>query len=77
MLLKITDKQSERINSIIRKSCCNCVDDHCILLDDEEEHGCVQLICRYGIYCKYLLRNVLPEHKELYDEIVKQNQNQN
>lgn len=73
MVLKITEKQSEKINRIVRESCCNYVDDNCLLLDDEDEHGCVQLICRYGIYCKYLLRNVLPEHKDLYNEILKQN----
>jgi hypothetical protein len=43
------------------------------LLDDGEEHGCVQLICRYGIYCKYLLHNVLPKHKDLYEEILREN----
>lgn len=77
MVLKITEEQSDRINHIVRKSCCNYVDGNCLLLDDGEQHGCVQLICRYSIYCKYLLHNVLPKHKDLYEEIVKQNQNQN
>jgi hypothetical protein len=43
------------------------------LLDDGEPHVCVQLICRYGIYCKYLLHNVLPKHKDLYEEILREN----
>ena len=73
MVIKITEEQSARINRIVRESCCNCADGKCLLLDDGEEHGCVQLICRYGIYCKYLLRNVLPEHNELYKEILREN----
>ena len=73
MVIKITEGQSERINRIVRESCCNYADGKCLLLDDGEEHGCVQLICRYGIYCKYLLRNVLPEHNELYKEILREN----
>ena len=73
MVVKITAEQSERIHRIVRESCCNCVDGNCLLLDDGEEHGCVQLICRYGIYCKYLLRNVLPAYTDLNQEIIKQN----
>ena len=73
MVIKITEEQSERINQIVRESCCNCADSNCLLLDDGEEHYCVQLICRYGIYCKYLLRNVLPDHEDLYNEILRDN----
>ena len=72
MVIRITEEQSERINEIVRTACCNCADDNCLLLDDGEEHGCVQLICRYGIYCKYLLRNVLPAYENLYQEIMNQ-----
>ncbi len=52
MVLKITEELSDRVNRIVRHSCCNCIDDNCLLLDDGEEHSCVQLISKYGIYCK-------------------------
>ena len=73
MVVKITEKQSDRINQVVRESCYNCIDNCCLLLDDGEPHVCVQLICRYGIYCKYLLHNVLPKHKDLYEEILREN----
>ena len=50
MVIKITLKQSKRINTLVRKLCCNYVDGNCLLLDDGEEHACVQCISRYGIY---------------------------
>ena len=37
MVIKITPKQSKRINALIRKLCCNYVDGSCLLLDDGEE----------------------------------------
>lgn len=48
MVIKITPKQSKRINAFIKKLCCNYVDGSCLLLDDGEEHACVQCISRYG-----------------------------
>ena len=44
MITKSTPKQSKQINSLIRKRCCNYVDGNCLLLDEGEEHRCVQLI---------------------------------
>ena len=41
MVIKITPKQSKRINALIKKLCCNYVDGSCLLLDDGEEHACV------------------------------------
>lgn len=55
------------------KACCNCHKGDCLLLDDGEETKCVQLISRYGIYCNYFLKAVLPAEKELYTEILWQN----
>ena len=57
MVLKITEELSDRVNRIVRHSCCNCINDNCLLLDDGEEHSCVQLISKYGIYCNYLLKS--------------------
>ena len=42
-------------------------------MDYGEETKCVQLISRYGIYCNYFLKAVLPAEKELYTEILQQN----
>ena len=44
MVIKITPKQSKQINALIKKLCCNYVDGSCLLLDDGEEHACVQCI---------------------------------
>lgn len=70
MVIKITPKQSKRINALIRRLCCNYVDGNCLLLDDGEEHACVQCISRYGIYCSYFKNAVLPADRELFAEIV-------
>ena len=73
MLLKITPKQRTKINALVCRSCCNCYKGNCLLIDDGEETKCVQLISRYGIYCNYFLKAVLPAEKELYAEILQQN----
>ena len=70
MVIKITPKQSKRINALIKKLCCNYVDGSCLLLDDGEEHSCVQCISRYGIYCNYFKNAVLPADRELFGEIM-------
>ena len=71
MVLKITPKQRTKINALVRKICCNCYKGNCLLLDDGEETKCVQLLSRYGIYCNYFLKAVLPVEKELYTEILR------
>ena len=73
MVLKITPKQRVKINALVRRSCCNRCKGNCLLLDDGEEAKCMQLISRYGIYCNYFLKAVLPAEKELYAEILQQN----
>ena len=73
MVLKITPKQRTKIYALVRRTCCNCRKGNCLLLDNGEKTGCVQLISRYGIYCNYFLRAVLPAEKELYAEILRQN----
>lgn len=52
-------------------SCCNCVNGNCLLLDDGEEHNCVQLISKYGVYCNYFKNAVLPADKELFADVMK------
>ena len=71
MVIKINSQQSRKINALIRRLCCNCVSGNCLMLDDGEEHNCVQLISKYGIYCNYFLTSVLPADKELFAEVMK------
>ncbi len=73
MILKIKPPQVERISTLVRNLCCNCIDENCLLLDDGEEHSCVQLLCVSGIYCNYFKNAVLPADKELYAKIMKYN----
>jgi hypothetical protein len=73
MVIKITPQQAKRVNALLRKLCANYDGGNCLLLDDGEETKCVQLISRYGIYCNYFLKAVLPAEKELYTEILWQN----
>ena len=73
MILKLTAKQSAKVRRLARRECCNCVDGNCLLLDDGEGCKCVQLISRYGIYCNYFRKAVLPAEKEHYEEILQQN----
>lgn len=70
MIKKITPKQSKRINALIKKLCCNYADRSCLLLDDGEEHSCVQFISKSGIFCNYFKNAVLPANKQLYTEIM-------
>ena len=73
-MIKITPKQAVRINNLVKKLCANCDEDgNCILLDDGEDHRCVQLISIYGIYCNYFKEAVLPSDRELYEQIKKIN----
>lgn len=72
-MIKLTEKQCKRVHRLVRRSCANCIRDKCLLLDDGEEHTCVQLISCYGIYCNYFLKAVLPNDKELQEEILIQN----
>ena len=72
MVLKITPKQSDKVNRLIRNLCCNYENGNCLLLDDGEPCCCIQEISCYGIYCNYFLKAVLPAYKKLWDEIKKQ-----
>ena len=73
MVLKITPKQSDKVNRLIRNLYCNYENGNCLLLDDGEPCCCIQEISCYGIYCNYFLKAVLPVDKKLWDEIKKQN----
>ena len=73
-MMKITPKQAEKVRRLVQELCANCAKDgNCILLDDGEDHRCVQLISIYGIYCNYFKEAVLPSDQELFEQIKKQN----
>ena len=73
-MMKITPKQAERVNRLVKELCANYDENgNCILLDDGEAHRCVQLISIYGIYCNYFKDAVLPTDKELFEQIKKHN----
>ena len=67
---RLTPPQSRRVNSLAKKSCCNCDKGKCLLLDDGEECVCPQLIS-YSLLCKWFRTAVLPLDKELYAELLK------
>ena len=71
MTVKINSQQSRKINALIRRLCCNCVNGNCLLLDDGEEHSGVQLISKYGVYCNYFKHVVLSANKELFADVMK------
>ena len=73
-MLKITLRQARKINRLVRRECCNYDTGCCLLLDYGEKCRCVQVISRYGIYCKYFISSVLPIDKQLHKEILQHNQ---
>lgn len=65
---RLTPHQSRRVNALVKKECCNCFDGNCILLDDEDECICPQLIS-YSLLCKWFRVAILPIDKVLYAEL--------
>ena len=67
---RLTPPQSRKVNTLVRRTCCNCDNGNCILLDDGDECVCPQLIS-YSLLCKWFKAAVLPLDKELYAELFK------
>ena len=65
---RLTPPQSRKVNALVRRTCCNCDNGNCILLDDGDECVCPQLIS-YSLPCKWFRIAVLPADKELYAEL--------
>ena len=68
-MVKLDYNQARKVHKLIRKECCNCVENNCVLMDDV----CVQLISQHNIYCNYFLRAVLPLDKNLSAELLSEN----
>ena len=73
MIWRIHPSHLNRVNELVKTLCCCYDDGNCILLDDGEQHKCVQIISCMGIYCNYFKRAVLPADKELYKQIKNHN----
>ena len=69
MVIRINEAQSKAIKSLVKKYCCNYLNNECLLLDEGEGHKCVQLLSSTGIYCNYFLESVLPNDKKLLSSI--------
>ena len=65
---RLTPPQSRKVNALVRRTCCNCDNGNCILLDDGDECVCPQLIS-YSLLCKWFKVAVLPADKLLYAEL--------
>ena len=44
---RLTPRQSRKVNTLVKKECCNCENGNCILLDDGDTCVCPQLISYY------------------------------
>ena len=65
---RLTPPQSRKVNTLVRRECCNCDNGNCILLDDGDTWVCPQLIS-YSLLCKWFRIAVLPADKLLYAEL--------
>ena len=70
MKVKLTLKQSSKVNRLIKKLCANYCDGYCLLLDDGEPCQCVQALLQSYVGCRYFLSAVLPADKALLEEIL-------
>ena len=66
---RLTPPQSRKVNTLVKKECCNCINGKCLLLDDGNECVCPQLIS-YSLLCKWFRVAVLPADKLLYAELM-------
>ena len=65
---RLTPPQSRKVNTLVKKECCNCDNGNCLLLDDGDECVCPQLIS-YSLLCKWFRIAVLPADKLLSAEL--------
>ena len=63
--------QSRRVNSLIRRECCNYAEGNCVLLDDGETHVCPQRITYSHIICKWFKNAVFPIDTQLHAELLR------
>lgn len=69
MLPRLTPKQRQRANALIKRLCANYDNGSCLALDDGEPCACVQSIS-YSLLCKYFRKAVLPPEPLLEADIL-------
>ena len=69
MLPRLTPKQRQRANALIKRLCANYDNGNCLALDDGESCICVQSIS-YSLLCKYFRKAVLPAEPLLKADIL-------
>lgn len=69
MLPRLTPKQRQRANALIKRLCANYEGGNCLALDDGEPCVCVQSIS-YSLLCKYFRNAVLPAEPMLEANIL-------
>lgn len=69
MLPRLTPKQRQRANALIKRLCANYDNGNCLALDDGEPCACVQSIS-YSLLCKYFRKAVLPSEPLLEADIL-------
>lgn len=69
MLPRLTPKQRQRANALIKRLCANYDNGNCLALDDGEPCACVQSIS-YSLLCKYFRKAVLPAKPLLEADIL-------
>lgn len=69
MLPRLTPKQRQRANALIKRLCANYDSGNCLALDDGEPCVCVQSIS-YSLLCKYFRNAVLPAEPLLEADIL-------
>lgn len=57
MLPRLTPKQRQRANALIKRLCANYDNGNCLALDDGEPCACVQSIS-YSLLCKYFRTDI-------------------
>ena len=69
MLPRLTPKQRQKTNALIKRICANYDNGNCLALDDGEPCVCVQSIS-YSLLCKYFRNAVLPAEPLLEADIL-------
>ena len=65
---RLSPRQSRKVNTLVKKECCNCENGNCISLDDGDTCVRPQLIS-YSLLCKWFRIAVLPLDKLLFAEL--------
>lgn len=68
-VIRMTYRQSRKVNTLIHRLCANCFEGNCLLLDDGETTVCPQTLT-YSLLCTYFKAAVLPADPALYTELM-------